>query len=798
MFGLRLAARRLAATPGFTLVATLTIGLAIGSATAIFALVDAVLLKPLPYADSERLLRVSWFLPSSQLDVPFLRPDVAREWGKVRAFAVFEPYQRRAATLVGAGDPQIVPTAAVGGGLMETLGVRPLIGRTVQPADARAAATPVAVIGEQLWRTRFGETGAVLGSTLRLDDEAYEIVGVMPARFRFPAASYQVWTPIGEPAASQGRPRASQAIARLRTGAGIEVAEAQMDAAARAAGAVEAGSYGWRARLRPFGDSRAEPTVRIGLLVLFFSVGVVLLIACGNLAGLMLVRAGARSREMAVRRALGATRARLVGSFAWEALIITTLGSIAGTMLTGVLTRVLTEFSPSDIVGHSYTEIEVDGRVFISALIAAAVAVLMIGFLPAFLATHARSAEALRSGAPSGGTRRQQHFRKAVVIGQVALSVALLVAAALLGRTLARLSHVEPGFDVGHVLGVDFTVQEWKYPTAAAQAQMFATLLERLRRVPGVRHAELSGGMPPAAGGAYEWRIVTDDGRLIAEDKSPIWFNDVGPEYFAALGMTFREGRAFTRAEMASGSSSIILGDRLARRLWPGGSATGHRLRFDQEDRWYTVVGIANDVLRLELEDVSSSLAAYYPLTARVPLMRTVVLRTGPDPARFKQAVRGAIRAVDPEQPIARIVTAEEELSSALASPRFYAYMMSAFAALAALLAGLGLYGVVASTTAGRLHEFGLRLAIGADPARIRRSVLSQGLVMAVTGALGGVVISLATVRLFDALLVRVGPLDVPTYAVVIIGSVMLSLFACWLPARRAASVDPATSLRAE
>lgn len=798
MLGLRLAARRLAATPGFTLVAILTIALAIAVNTSIFALVDAVLFKPLPYSHPDRLLKV-FSVRSESLEVPYVRPEALREWSKLRStFDALEPYEFRAATLIGMGDPVIVPTSAVGGGLMPMLGVHPLLGRTLDKEDSSASSHHVAVIGETLWRTRFGADQSVLGKPIRLDGDFFEIVGVMPAAFRFPRASHQVWIPLASERPPGERPRGTQALARVAGDLTPEVAEARMEGVAKAVEEANPSSYGTRVKLRPFGASRAEIPVRRALYILWTAVGLVLLISCANLASLMLVRGRSRRREAAIHAALGATRSQLARPLVVEATLLTALGSIAGGTLSIWLTQLLVRLSPADVVRLSPTAVVADGRAFSIAVLLSGLTLILIGLVPARAATRVGAAEGLRTNNGSAGERHQQWFRKATVVAELAVSVTLLVAAGLLVRSFVQLAKVSPGFDADHVLAIDFTVQEWKYPTPPRQQIMFRDVLERLRRLPGVRHAELSGGIPPSGGASYEWRIDTDDGRVVTDAEVPIAFTDVGPEYFAALGLPLIEGHAFTPEDVTNRTRAIIISQRLARRLWPGGSASGHRIRFDQEDRWYTVVGVTADVFHHDYTQTSSGLAAFYPLSPRVPLMRTFVLRTDGDPALLVNTARRTIHDVDPDQPIAQIATARELYDDFLSEPEFYAYAMSAFAALAALLAFLGLFGVLWYVTALRTREFGVRLALGADPRALSWTVLRQGVALAIAGGVLGMALSLLTSPLLRMLLVNVGHADVLTYAMVFLSLIVLTAPAVWLPAHRAAATNPAVTLRAE
>lgn len=787
---LRTSARRLWATPAFSAVVVVSIAFAIAANAAIFCFVDALVLRPVPFKDPDGLLQI-WSGDPGSGGIPYVRPEAALQWRELRqAPWTVEVFQFHVATLLDAGEPETVPTSLISAGLMEMLGVRPLFGRSILPADARPGATRVAVIGENLWRTRFGGDPQAVGRRFRLDDTQYQIIGVMPRAFRFPRASHQVWTPL-VPGGGAGQ-RPVQALLRLKPGVTPEAARAQLETVAKSIDGAERSPYGWRVTLRRFGESSLKPSARTGLLVLLGAAGLVLVISCSNVAALMLVRGSHRRRELAIQAALGATRRQLLSPLVAEAALLTIAAAVAGGFLSTWLTELLLRFTPPELVRLSPNEVSPGWRVYGFTAMAALVTSVVVGLAPGLRASRANALEMLRGMATSSQGPLQQRFRRIVVVGQIALSVMLLVGAALLARTFIGLTRVDPGFQADRVLAIDFIIQQWKYRTPAAQQQYFEALLDRLRGVAGVRRVELSGGVPPGGGLRRDLHIATDDGRLWHDQTRLLPLVDVGPEYFATLGLPLRDGRAFSKDDVATQADVVVISESVARRLWADRPAVGRRIRIE-EGRWYSIVGVAGDVFRDYSRD---GFAAYLPLAARGPLMRTIVVQTHGDPAQLAGAVRSAIATVDPEQPIAALATASDLYGSFLGAPRFYAWLMGLIATFAALLAAAGLYGVLAYSTAQRVREFGIRLALGATAGHLHAMVLVEGLLLAGAGLLAGILASSFATRTLESLLVGVRRADSSSHWAVMCLVTLAAAIACWLPARRASATDPAVTLR--
>jgi predicted permease len=793
----RLATRTLVASPVFSVVGVITLAVAIGANTAVFSLVDAVVLKPPPFRHAETLFQV-WTVQPGGFEVPFVPADVVLQWNDVRpdALATLEAYQFAPVTLLGAGDPVTVPATMVTGGLMDLLGVQPLLGRTIQRSDAHADSPAVAVIGENLWRTRFGGNPKVLGHSLRLNDGSYEVVGVLPRTFRFPRASHQIWIPLARRELLARR--TAQVLSRLRAGAEPAAAERQLETLAQAVDSHNTSSPAWMVRLRQYGTRDRQDPARTALLLLLGSVGLVLLIACANVAALVAARSAARDRELAVQVALGATRSHVLRHIISETVLLTGAAATIGFVLSVWLIDLLQHFSPDQILRFSGNEVAWGWRVFGFTAFLGGVTALLVGIMPGLRASRVNAADVLRSGRSAGAATGQKRFRQATVAFEVAVSVLLLVGTGLLARTLFTVTRVTPGFEVDRVLTIDLAVQLWKYPTAPAQRQFFNNVVGGLQTLPGVERVVLSGGIPPNSGLNYSLRVTTDDGRTIEDDHTSVLVIDVGRDYFAVLGLPIRQGRAFNSNEVDSESRSIVVSESLAQRLWPSKSAVGRRLRLDADGEWYSVVGVAGDVFQLDYTRPRAALTAYVPLSTAIPPLRTIVVRASGDPSRLTRGVLSEIRRTDPEQPIHQVATAEELHSEFLNPPRFYAYIMAMFAAVATLLASLGLYGVVSHATTLRTREFGIRLALGSQPRALQLLMLREGFRLVGVGLLIGVGMSFFATRIIETLLVDVPRFDSSTYAAVTVMVSATTYIACWLPARRASKTDPALTLRQE
>jgi putative ABC transport system permease protein len=542
---------------------------------------------------------------------------------------------------------------------------------------------------------------------------------------------------------------------------------------------------------------------RLALYVLLGAVTLVLLIACANLANLLLVQGAGREREVAVRAAVGASRPRLVQQLLTETLILALLGGAVGIVSAMWAVDLLQAYTPREFTFLSVNEIALDRRVLVFAVALTLVTAAISGSLPAFRSSRARLHESLKSGGrAAAGSPRQELLRRTFVVAQLALSLMLLVGAGLLARTFAGLANVNPGFDPRNLVTIDLSLPRWKYGTREAQVQFFQQVSERLRSLPGVSAVTVSGGVPPTAGG-FTWGLRFEiDGKGVVLDKPDLVLptSEVMPDYFAVLGMPLVAGRTFSTADRLGGPPAIVISQEMAKQLWKGANPVGQRLRLRPEGQWHTVVGVVGDVYQFEYEHPQGMFAAYYPMSQSrgMTAQETLVVRTAGDPAAIVPAIRREIWSVDPDQPILRLETMDARYGTFLGVPRFQTVLMGLFALIGLAIAAVGLYGVLSYAIAQRTREFGIRMALGARRSDVLGMVLRHGAMLVAGGLLLGMAGSLALSRTIESLLVGVPRTDTLTYALVAGVLAAASLVACWLPARRATRVDPVIALRCE
>jgi putative ABC transport system permease protein len=794
---LRQAVRRFALAPAFTLIATLTLALGVGATTAIYSVLDAILLRPLPYAEPAALVRF-WSVQRGGQSSYFGGEAMAEWRTRQDLFAAVEPFRTQSVALLGSGEPQFVLAAELGGGLMPTLGVPARIGRTIQLQDAEPGRDGVVVLSDALWRSRFAADREILGRTIRIDDRTREVIGVMPAWFRFPSDRSQLWVPLT--LASTMRP--ANALARLLPGVTREHAQHRVDAIAASLDRDRPSRTGWQIALGPLQGQRVNPSERMALYVLFGAVSLVLLIACANLANLLLVQGAGREREIAVRAVVGASRTRLVQQLVTETFALALAGGAAGILVATWAIDLLAAHTPRDFTFLSTSEIALDGRVLVFAAAVTLLTAVLAGSLPALRASRTRLHASLKAGARSAaGSARQDRLRRAFVVVQLALTLMLLVGAGLLARTFLDLTRVNPGFDPRRLVTVDLSMPRWKYGTRDAQLRFFDQVVDRLRSLPGVSSVTVAGGKPPTGGGiSFGLRFEIDGLGVILDDPLVLLpFAEVKADYFSVLGIPLVAGRTFS-ADDGSGSPAIVISRGMANRLWKGANPVGQRIRLGPDRPWLTVVGVVGDVYQLEYDSPRGLFAAYYPRNQSrgMPAQETLIVRTSEDPARIVPLIRRAIWSVDPDQPILNLATMDVLYREFLGVPRFQAMVMGAFALIGLAIACVGLYGVLSYAISQRTREFGIRMALGARRWDVLAMVLRQAAGLVALGLLLGTAGSLALTRTMSSLLVNIAPHDPITYALVIAGLAGIAFTACWIPARRATRVDPVVALRCE
>lgn len=800
---LRYGLRNLRRSPGFTAVALATLVLGIGATTAIFTVVHAVLLKPLPYEAPHRIVKVWETNPDGDARV-VVSPGNYLDW-RDRATS-FEELGAHSwgfgMALTGDGDPVQARVVRITPAALRILGVPAMHGRTFTADEAEPGGPAVALISHGLWRQRFGGDAGVIGGTMTLDDTEFTVVGVMPPDFDYPDSETQVWYPLRFTAEDRDVRHSHRwnVLGRLGTEAGIERAQADMDALARSIAAEHPQHMaGWGVNVVPLrGDLVGD--VRPLLLVLFGVVGVVLLIACANLVNLLLARALNREHEIAIRGALGASRGRLVRQLLTESGVLALIGGGLAVAVVALGLDLLVGLAPPDI--PLLDDVRVSGAMLAFAAGITVLVTLLFGLVPALR----MPAQGLRSGLASGTLRggvRHGRLQSALIVGEVALSLVLLVGAGLLARSFMILHAVDYGFEPREVLAVGVDLPHSRYDTHASQVAFYDRLLERVRAVPGVASVGSTSEAPVVGfANSYTFRI---DGRPAAD---PSGYEDdellhaVTPGYFDALRIPLVRGRVFGEADRADAPPVIAISQSLARKHWPDENPIGERLSFSDDGPWFEIVGVVGDTRHFGL-DRESPPALYIPykqkswewLSWQVLMLRA---EAGVDPATLTPSVRAAIHELDPALPLDPLLTLEDAYAETTARRGFALTLVGAFAALALLLGSLGLYGILAYGVAQRRREIGVRMALGATEQDVLGRVLRRGLGLALLGVAIGLAGAFATSRLLSSLLYGISPTDPATFVGVSLLLASVALLASWLPARRATRVDPMTALRAE
>jgi putative ABC transport system permease protein len=784
MTDIRYAIRTLLRAPTFTAVAVLTLALGIGATTTMFSVVNAVLLKPLPYRSADRLVTMRGSLADLR--------DVA---AASRSFDAIGMWASNLFNLRTNGDTQQVLGGQVSPALLPLLGVQPVLGRTFTEEDDRQETV---ILSYGLWQSRFGGDSSVVGRRIELSGTPYTVIGVAPAWFRFPSAEFQLWAPLGlidrMPQQAQNRAfRIFSAVARLRDGVSLAQVRSDTQAiSARLARVYPSTNEGVVMEVQTLYD-RIVGDVKPALTILLATVGLLLLIASANVANLMLARTTVREREMAIRLALGAGRARLMRQLIVESLVLATIGGVAGMviMMWGI------DLLPAALEARlpRADGIRIDGVVLAFSLGATLLTGLFFGLAPALQTISAPAATLKESGRSASGSARGRRLRRAIVIGETGLAVIVLVGAGLLVRSFLILSARDPGFSPSNLLA--FNVPFMKVPEAA-RAQTAATLIERLSTLPGVEAVGASTGLPPVT--PQRATRFAAEGLTLTADRDSAYFIAATPDYFRTLRTAVLEGRAFDTHDISTSAPVAIINRTLATQLFPGGGAVGRRLRLinpEQSDAWRTVVGVVGDVHYRGLEqDVQPTL--YTPF-AQTPFMWLyVMVRTPVAPGAILPSIRDVPPAVHPALVAANARPMTELVAQTVSERRFNMALVSSFALIALILSAIGIYGVIAYSVAQRTHEIGVRIALGAARADVIRLVLGEGVGVATAGlalGLGGAVL---LTRLMATLLFGITARDPLTYGAGAAVLLAVAAAASYIPARRATRVEPVSALRAE
>jgi len=810
---LRYGARMLWKNPGFTLIAVITLALGIGANTAIFSVVDAVLLRPLPYKEPERIALVQQHMPKlgwyyGGVSAPELLDYIAGN----ETFAEMAGYGIINLNLTGEREPQRLQVARVSPGLFPLLGVTPLLGRGFSAEEDEVGKDRVAALSEGLWRKHFGADPNIIGRVVKLDEQPYTVIGVMPSRLQFPpaeaagaalAGGIELWTPLAlTDDEKQARRRDSNfsLIGRLKPGVKLEQAQADMAAIAASIERRYPDVYRGSTRIAATAVGLAKHTtqsVRFMVLMLFGAVGLVLLIACANIANLQLARAAGRASEIAIRSALGASGWRIARQVLTESLLLALVSGVAGMLLAVWALDLIVKFGPENI--PRLKEVSLDPHVLGFTLLVTLLTGVLFGLAPALRGARTNLAEALNGSrrASGAGGREGARLRNTLVILETALAVVLLIGAGLLINSFVRLLRTPPGFNPEGVVVARTTLPAARYPEAERGKAVYRQALERIATLPGVQSVGVASTLPLAT----EWQIgflVEGGGERDFHTAYGSW---VSNDYFRAMGISLKKGRAFTDEDRTDTTPIIVVNETMARRFWPGQEAIGKRIRWGgwNPQGWLTIAGVVADVKLSSLE-AESPPTVYMPVF-QIPRIRrdaVFIARTTADPASLAAAMRREIGAVDADLPIYDIRTMNQVIAESMARRRFTMGLLTIFAIAALSLATLGLYGVLSYAVTQRTREIGVRMALGGRRRDVLRLVVGQGMKMALIGALAGLIASFALTRLMKGLLFGVSPSDPLTFASVALLLTMVALVACWIPARRATKVDPMVALRCE
>jgi putative ABC transport system permease protein len=798
---LRFGLRMLMKNPGFTLVAVLTLALGIGANTAIFSVVNALILRPLPYPDSERLVWVEEVSKKTNNSQPawgahFL--DWQEHSQTLESIAAQDGGTR---TLTGAGEPERVEVGQISASFLQLLGVQPLPGgRNFSAAEDKPGGDRVAILSHALWQRRYNGNQDIVGRSVTLNDANFTVIGVAPENFRY-FQNFDVWLPLALDPVAQlaGETRYyGTTVARLKPGVSIEQAQAEMDALSQ--------RY---EMTRPEGKSRIESRTRLvplqdyllgerrrPLLVLLGAVGLVLLIACANVANLLLARAGAREKELAIRGALGAGRLRLARQLLTECLLLATAGSAAGLLLASWITGLIGSLNSTNALGEMgrVAAITIDLRVLGFTLLITLVTGLLFGLLPALRLSRADLNVSLKEGGRGGLHGRG--LRNALMVSEVALAIVLLIGAGLLIRSFVKLLDVDPGYRAENLLTAKIALPP-RYRDNSQRAQFYERILQRLAALPGVTSVGATSHLPLT--GYNMGATLRVEGRAPhpgeREPSAPI--ARVSPDYFRTMGISLRAGRLINDGDTQDAPSVALLTETLARRLFPNEDPLGKRLSV--AGLAATIIGVVNDIRYTGLDgEVEQAVYLSYQQLPRSGM--SLVLRGAAEPSSLAPALRNAVREIDPALPIYDVMTMNERLSlsNSVAERRFNMLLLGCFAALALLLAGVGVYGVISYVVTQRTREVGIRMALGAQSADVLRLFIKQGMAMVALGVGLGIFGAFALMRVMKSLLFDVSANDPLTFACVAVLLSLVALAACYLPARRAARIDPLASLRRE
>jgi putative ABC transport system permease protein len=802
---LRYGLRTLAKNPAFTSIAIVALALGIGANSAIFSVVDAVLLRPLPFTKPEQLVML--WENATHLGFPKNTPSPANflDWQKqASAFTGMAAMVERSFNLTGVGEPERLDGRRVSANLFELLGVPAVLGRTFVPDDDRPG-THVVLLSYSLWQRRFGSDPSVIGRALTLNGESYTVIGIMPRFVQLPGFANrndQLWVPIAFPPeeASQRGNHFLEVIARLKPGITLKQAQAEMDTIA-ARLAQQYPDYNTRtgAVVLPLHEE-VVGDIKPALLILLGAVGFVLLIACANVANLLLARAAVRQKEIALRLALGASRSRLTRQFLTESVLLAMFGAGLGLLLALGGIRILKTFIPATIL--QVQTINIDARVLIFTAVVAIVTGIAFGLAPALQASHLNLNDTLKEGGrDTGGGSKGNRLRGLLVISEVAVSFVLLIGAGLLINSFFHLRNLEPGFRADHLLTMKVDLSEVKYPNRDRRAAFFDEVIRRVRALPGLRSAAVAGNLPLTYNGDSMNISVEGLPDPPPDQRPDVIYRAIGPGYFGTMGIPIIRGRDFTDQDKGDSTNVVVISEKTAQHFWPGQDPIGRRLKpgsSTSNTPWREVIGIVKDVRQNDFI-ATPKMQMYFTYRQLKDLApNALVVRTGIEPMSLAASVRDAIWSVDKDQTVADIDTMEHIVAEAVARQRFSMLLLGLFAALALLLASVGIYGVMSYSVAQRTHEIGIRIALGARPGDVLQMTITQGLKLVGAGMILGLAAAFLLTRVLQSLLFGISATDPVTFFGISLVLLAVAILASYLPALRATKVDPIIALRAQ
>ena len=794
---LRWAIRMMKRSPVFTVAVICTVALTIAANTAIFSVVNAVLLRPLPFANPDGLIQVAE--KNDKLNLPSFGASVLnfQSWREqTRAFDELAAIGFNTFTLTGNGEPEQITGNKISPALTRVLGVEPLAGRGFSNEEEKPNAAPVAMIGEGLWKRRFGADRTMVGKTVTLDGMPTTVVGIAPASLLVITGG-DIYVPLTIDAAKENRlNHVITVIGRLKRGVSLQQAQSEMNTISSRLGQQYPEIHDWGITLITLFDTLVSSDLKTGLLVLLGAVVLVLLIACANVANLLLARAASRQKEIALRSAIGASGRQLLRQLLAESLVLAAAGGAAGIAGAVLLVREINHLLPANLL--PVQGVQLDVRVLLFALGLTVVTGLLFGIAPAMRATRVEIGEVLKQGGRDSDGSMRGRLRNGLAAGEVALATVLLIGAGLLIQTLINLQHVRLGFDSHGLITFQLAPPAAKYPANGPASIFYRRLLDSLQSAPGVRGVAVSSGIPFGAGNYTQTPILPVGQSILPVGAAlPITWRIVSPGYFKTMNIPLLRGRDFTDADGPNAPPVVIVSEATAKKFWGDGDALGRSIKRQADPKTaFTVVGVVGEVRATALNQESPSF--YYPVAWRVASLMDVVVRTDGSPDALMPTIRQKVHELDAELALANVKTMDEWVANNATQPRLTAMLLGGFSALALLIAAIGIYGVLAYSVSKRTREIGVRMAMGAQRGRVLRLVVGEGMLVGAAGIVVGLTAGAAVGRILSSLVYGVPVRDPLTFVGVAVALMLVVAAACAIPAWRAAQVNPMVALRME